>query len=493
MRASKENVGKDETIVLLQDDRALWYRWRGDQIIDHRVIAHGEDASDAELIPFDGITEVECTGQSTVSLILDSSLDEVSCSADTPARPKYLGLLNDVNYIHESLNQRSQLWLRKVQEHGVVFDLVVSALRLLLQNYRKVVKQTFIVVDDSHLSRHVLCQRGRLEYARQCNIADKGSSQKALTESLEYLDGSASISVTSDCDIVYIGTDVDCLELLDRQSSAAIVHEASKSASQWYCELFRRHRRRPGRKMSNRQLNRILNGQLEISESRRKIRSNYKKLYLATCLVIGIASVTVVFSVVHGFAVAEYLREIETRTSSLSDELLLARQAATSIHISPVQAAESIARLKLFDRIEGLDATAVLTLIADAVTHHPEIMVDHLEWLMIDNPEALQWISVASLENAPVPIGINQVMRQSLDSSDEARILIGAQISLEGTVQEVTLRARQAAFENFVSSLKDSPLVASVEVVTSPLEYAVSSEIDDSDLRFSLQIFHWPS
>jgi len=158
-----------------------------------------------------------------------------------------------------------------------------------------------------------------------------------------------------------------------------------------------------------------------------------------------------------------------------------------------VQAAESIARLKLFDRIEGLDATAVLTLIADAVTHHPEIMVDHLEWLMIDNPEALQWISVASLENAPVPTGINQVMRQSLDSSDEARILIGAQISLEGTVQEVTLRARQAAFENFVSSLKDSPLVASVEVVTSPLEYAVSSEIDDSDLRFSLQIFHWPS
>ena len=112
---------------------------------------------------------------------------------------------------------------------------------------------------------------------------------------------------------------------------------------------------------------------------------------------------------------------------------------------------------------------------------------------MIDNPEALQWISVASLENAPVPTGINQVMRQSLDSSDEARILIGAQISLEGTVQEVTLRARQAAFENFVSSLKDSPLVASVEVVTSPLEYAVSSEIDDSDLRFSLQIFHWPS
>ena len=71
--------------------------------------------------------------------------------------------------------------------------------------------------------------------------------------------------------------------------------------------------------------------------------------------------------------------------------------------------------------------------------------------------------------------------------------MIGTQIALEGSVRELTLRGRQAVFENFVRSLKASPVVASVEVVSSPLEYAVSSEVLDSDLRFSLQILHWPS
>ena len=77
-----------------------------------------------------------------------------------------------------------------------------------------------------------------------------------------------------------------------------------------------------------------------------------------------------------------------------------------------------------------------------------------MEWLATDNTEALQWINVASLENAPVPNGINQVLRQSLDVSDGARIMIGTQIALEGSVRELTLRERQAVFEKFVRSLK---------------------------------------
>ena len=71
--------------------------------------------------------------------------------------------------------------------------------------------------------------------------------------------------------------------------------------------------------------------------------------------------------------------------------------------------------------------------------------------------------------------------------------MIGAQIGIEGSVREVTLRDRQAVFNQFVSSLETSPFVASVEVVTSPLEHAVSSDVDGSDLRFSLQILHWSS
>ena len=132
-------------------------------------------------------------------------------------------------------------------------------------------------------------------------------------------------------------------------------------------------------------------------------------------------------------------------------------------------------------------------MIADTVTRHPKIMLDHLEWLMIDNEEALQWIDVASLENAPVPSGIGRVLKQSLDGTEISRTIIGAQIGIEGSVREVTLRDRQAVFNKFVSSLETSPFVASVEVVTSPLEHAVSSDVDGSDLRFSLQILHWSS
>ena len=493
MNADKLNVVKDETTVLLQDDRAIWCRWLGDRVIDWRVIPHDEDASDNDLVPFDGIVGTGYFRHPIVSLILDSSLDEVSCPSNTLAQKKNFRLSNDFDHIHESLNNSCQLWLRKVQEQGVVFNLVVSTLRLLLRSYSKGVKQTFIVVDDECLSRHVLCQRGCMVYARQCNNADMGFSHKALAESLEYLNGSASATISSDCDVVYIGTDAGHLELLKKQSVGSLVNETSITAAQWYFELFKRHRQRLGNRMSNRQLNRILNGQLEESESHRKMRASYKYFYLATCLAVGLASIMVVLAALHGISVAKYLRNIETQISSLSDEILLAKQSATAIHFSPVQAAESLARLELYKRIERLDATAVLTLIADAVTHHPEIKIDHLEWLTTDDTEALQWINVASLENAPVPNGINQVLRQSLDVSDRARIMIGTQIALEGSVRELTLRERQAVFEKFVRSLKASPVVASVEVVSSPLEYAVSSEVLDSDLRFSLQILHWPS
>ena len=246
MNADKLNVVKDETTVLLQDDRAIWCRWLGDRVIDWRVIPHDEDASDNDLVPFDGIVGTGYFSHPIVSLILDSSLDEVSCPSNTLAQKKNFRLSNDFDHIHESLNNSCQLWLRKVQEQGVVFNLVVSTLRLLLRSYSKGVKQTFIVVDDECLSRHVLCQRGRMVYARQCNNADMGFSHKALAESLEYLDGSASATISSDCDVVYIGTDAGHLELLKKQSVGSLVNETSITAAQWYFELFKRHRQRLG-------------------------------------------------------------------------------------------------------------------------------------------------------------------------------------------------------------------------------------------------------
>ena len=493
MRAGKEKAGKNEAIVLLQDERAIWCRWQDGQVVEQRIIPHSEDATGSDLLPFDRMTVMEYFEHKTVSLILDSSLDEVNCMTNIQLQRNILRMPNSVDLIHESLNQQCQLWLRKVQEQGVVFNWVVSTLRLLLLNYCKGAKQAFIVVDDDHLSRHVLCQQGCMVYARQCNNVDEGLSQKALAESLEYLDGPASITISPDCDIVYVGADPGRLDLLKRHSARPVYHEASITAAQWYFELFRRQRLRIRNKVSHRQLNHILNGQLDMSESKRKLRTRRKRFYLATCLSAGIASITVVFTTVHGFSSVNYLRSVEARKISLSSEISLARQSATAIHQSPVQAAELIERLKQFDHIETLDAAEVLTLIADTVTRHPKIMLDHLEWLMIDNEEALQWIDVASLENAPVPNGIGRVLKQSLDGTEISRTIIGAQIGIEGSVRAVTLRDRQAVFNKFVSSLETSPFVAYVEVVTSPLEHAVSSDVDGSDLRFSLQILHWSS
>ena len=488
MRAGKEKAGKDETIVLLQDDRAIWCRWRGGRVIEQRIIPHGEDAADSDLIPFDRMTVMEAFEYTAVSLILDSSLDEVNCMTSIQLQKNILRIPNDVDLIHESLNQQCQLWLRKVQEQGLVFNCVVSTLRLLLLNYCKGVKQVFIVVDDDHLSRHVLCQKGRMVYARQCDNVDEGFSQKALAESLEYLNGPASVTISSDCDIIYIGADPDRLELLKGLSARSVFHETSITAAQWYFELFRGQRWRIRSKMFSRQLNRILNGQLDISESKRKLRSRHKKLKLATRLSGGIASIAVVIVAVHGISAANYLRGVEAKKASLSNEIFMASQSATAIHKSPVQAAESIARLEQFDRVERVDAAEVLTLVADTVTQHPQIMLDHLEWLIIDDEEALQWIDVVSLENASVPSGIGRVLRQSLDDTEVSRTMTGAQIGIEGSVREVTLRDRHAVFNKFVSSLETSPFIASVKVVTSPLEHAVSSNVDGSDLRFSLQI-----
>ncbi len=494
MSVFNRHAGKDETIVLLQDEHAVWSRWRGDQLIDRRVILHGDNNTDADLIPFEGLTAMMGRFKRPVlSLILDSSLDEVSYLAGTRFHHGLLRMSNDIEPVHESLNQRCQIWLKEVQEQGVVFDCVVSTLRLLLTKYRKIAKQTLIVVDDDQLIRHVLFHRGRIVYARQCHGVSDGVSHAALAESLEYLDGSASAMLSHDCEIVYLGSDLACLDLLNKTSTGSVVHEASKTVTEWYFELFRRQRWRMRSRMLNRQLNHILNGQLDKSISRRQLRHSERKRYLATRLTIFMALTSFIVAGVHGFIVARYLRNIKIETASISDEILLARQSAADIHTSPLRAAESIARLELFHRIERLETAAMLTLIADAVTRHPEIMLDRLEWLMTDNAEALQWISVTSLENAPVPSGIRQVLNQSLDNTEELQIRTGTQIALEGSVKEVTLRGRQAVFEKFISSLESSPAIASVEVVISPLEYAVSSEVDDSDSRFSVQIFQWSS
>ena len=487
---------KDETIIILQDERAIWCRWHDQRLIDRRVIEHCETIADSNLIPFDGISEiVKRFKRPTVGLIIDSSLDEVSSFMSTDAGIGRVARTksNDTAHIHESLNRRCQLWLQKVQEQGVVFDYVTSTLRMLLRNYRKSKRQTLVVVDGDQLSRHVLCHRGRVVYARQCSKIDEKTSEEVLNESLDYLDDTASTQRISDCNIVYVGSNRASQDSLKERSTGPLVHVASTSATQWYFSLFRQRRWHIGHSASNRLLNRVLKGQLDGSESRRKLHRNDQKLFLATWLTVFIASITVIVACVHGFTVARYMRNVEVKSAALANDIVLTKESATEIHSFPVQAANALETMEAFGRIEKLDAAAVLTLVADAVTLHPGIQLDRLEWLLTDNEEALQWTGVASLEHAPVPRIIQQVSKQSLDESAPARLRMGAQIAIEGSVHEATLRGKQALFNGFVNTLETTPNIASVEVVTSPLEHAATSELKGSDFQFSIQIFHWPS
>jgi len=481
---------RDEVIIVLQDDRAAWYRWQGAQIVDQKIIPLVNKAEEGIVIPFEGlVNRVDRFNYPRINLIIDSSLDEFTPPIGEFGKEKSRAIKERDKRICESLNAACQEWILAVQEKGLVFDKVLSSLSLLDRTYGKGRQRVLIIVDDDRLGRHVLCTKKGISYARQCTYKDVHNSQEALSETLHYLSDLKAPYSLADSLIVYVGDDPDTATSLNKLSNKPVSFQPVSNAADWYCDLFRRKRPRG----TSQWLNKKLSRHLSKSEARRRHRRNDQQLYLATCLTVFVASVTVIVACIHGFTVAKYMRSVEAKTTNMMSEHMLTTKAAAKVHSEPVQTADSLARLDLFNQIYYLNAAGVLTLIGDAVTQHPEIELDRIEWLLTDNREATQWVSVPSLDNAPVPVSINKVLDQSPHNAEATRIKTGTQIVIEGSVKDSTLRERQAVFEEFVATLSSLSDIDSVQIVSSPLDNASSSERSDADQLFSLQVFHWPS
>jgi|GEM_PF-3027789 len=467
---------KKSIIIVLQDDRVVWYKFKGKALIDKKDIIFDDRYIDFEDIPFDWAKPIQQRHSlATISLIIDSSLDELgSGNAERVGRNNVFNV-SKYTCFREALSPRCQAWLQAIQAQGVIFDRVTSSLRLLSWQIRRGVPNRFIVVGDSHMSRHVLCQKGRITYARQCRHIEAGlanTAHSALLESLEYLRESTATAINTELQIIYVGDDQSCVETLEQSSLKPLTHHMVSKAADWYAELFQQRcflsRHEP--------MNTVLNGQLEQSESQRNRRRNDRCLYLTTCLTALVASFTLTLAGVNGFKVVKNIRSLEIKSAAVSQEQISTSEMATSIHQYPIKAAEALVRVQLFKRIEYLDIAAVLKLVADAVTEHPGIELDSLEWVLTDTHEAMEWVNVASLENAAVPVAIKHVLSQSLDEADDTRVKTGVQIAIEGSVQDISLRGRQRRFEKFVDSLVSVPNITSVKVVTSPLKSASAGE-----------------
>lgn len=205
----------------------------------------------------------------------------------------------------------------------------------------------------------------------------------------------------------------------------------------------------------------------------RQQSSLYKLSILMLCSVVIAASVTTM----NGLAGYRAIGRNDVERLGASRIIEQPVLALSQLRVPLSFAADSLFMMDELSRESQLDATFLLTSIARVISAAPEITIDRLAWISLENNELFETLTHGSM--AVVPRA--SVVEEDIDK--------GMQVQIEGVVSVSTLAHQKNKFDSFLRGLEKLPSIREVRILESPLDSAMSSGAQINEVgRFRLAL-----
>jgi len=210
---------------------------------------------------------------------------------------------------------------------------------------------------------------------------------------------------------------------------------------------------------------RIAKELLLASQQKNRQRNRIVRLQRATILCASMATVTAAVASVHGFTSSRERHQLNTEKAQLRSNIGSLSQTVMAIHLAPLFIANSLERINRHKSVESPDPETIMSTIAQALTHFPEVTLNGLTWAVVEENDFLDQ-TMTSIA------GVTARERLWSDVTAQAQI----QLELSGTVDSSgNLREKQSTVDSFVSYLEGVPGIRFVSLLDSPVEAARSS------------------
>lgn len=473
-------IDRARRVLVLQGRLAVWTLWRRGR----RAAVHVErldDETAACTCPWPAVSET------LVDVVADSPLDDVErvladgserASGAPPPAPGRLSrrrLRRRLARLHPAAELRSAPpqampllgalltaelpddWRRRLdalQRGAVTITALHSAIGLHRPAADERVGDVLLVLPGGGVERHLLLRSGCPTFTRVVATGDSAAeSRAALDETLAHL--AARHGVVAPREHRRSGFPSAADAAIERSGASVPTHAIENACRLAALAIA------AGRRASR-------NNRSALLDKRRR-RTELRRLHVATTLTAAIAASTVLASAVHGIDSARRRARAVAAEEALALRVDRLAEAVAERHPTPGLADASLALLERQASVGAPAAEAVLALLAEALTAHPALRLDRLEW---STPEGAD----ASLDERVD--AANQPLRRlrradDVDAPAVALLELGGRVDAAGAL---SVRERQRRFEAFVATLERNAGVSGLRVRLSPAGAATSRD-----------------
>lgn len=439
-------------------------------------------------------------------------------SASVQPLPDYLEP-DSASILHHVIHDDWDKWLQLLQAQAVAITHVVTGTELLCRWSGQSSALRLLVQDLGSGMRHLLLDGSTAIYMRVVQKEDDCSDARmnewniqSIRQTLDYLmenvlpadklpsvttiahtglDPSCEFSATRVLGALYLG---DKAELIEESTDSgefqknntknlasgyalegtanigmSLIHHL---ASQWSGWLAKKLGRRLGSQLGRQRWRlttraRLAKQTLLLSLHKNRQRIRIIRLKRATILCAAMATVTSAVASVHGFTSSRERERLSSEQVQLHDQLGSLSTSVSALHLAPSYVVHSLMRIKNHQAVKPLNPDIVLTTVAEAITHFPEVTLNGLSWTITDDNHLLD-------ETFTSAAGV--LVRDTIWREDAPRTQV--QLEISGTVDGAGgLRNKQDTIDSFVAHLKSMSGIRLVTVLESPVE-AVRSSAD---------------
>jgi len=426
--------------------------------------------------------------------------------------------------VHPAIPESWSSWLARLQTVGLVFHQVVTASELAAHRSRQLCGPVLLLMRVASYERHLLVQRGVMQFLRtvsvnarqEARVATSESPDRAAVEqSLEYLSTvlamdvsairilqprSAPAATKSDADIdtrenadpeeeqvdvllamflaLHIEYDVyhrnaDSEKMVNTHArvgqsgfhkrSSRVVHLGARLLAGFPLRLCKTQQ------TSQWSIRRSVLRWLDVFEPSLRYANSVQRVALtvrASILFAVLAILAASGALLSGVAGNRLIHHYAIQKAGMHVAESEIQASAAAAFTQPRVAADSLFIADELSNPAWSETQSLLGAVATVITAMPGVQLEQLVWTLVEHDEPYE------------------SMTHTLDSASHRQTLsrtsrdVAVQLELSGTVPGDSLKARQTVLEKLVKKLWRLPGVINARVLESPLDTALSSQID---------------